>query len=299
MKNKKKITVFTPTFNRAYCLHKCYESLINQSSKDFIWLIVDDGSTDNTKKLVETWVSENVIPIEYIYQENLGMHGAHNTAYKNITTLLNVCIDSDDYLVPDAIEVILNFWEKNKDKKFAGIVGLDINQGGEVIGSLLPNRLHSSTLFDLYNVHGVKGDKKIVYRSDLTRMYEYPIFKNEKYVGLAYKYYKIDEEYELLLLNKPLCVVEYLPDGSSLNMFKQYRQNPKGFSFYRKELMSINSANHKYLFKQSIHYVASSLIEKNLNFIKESPKKLYTVAALPFGIILYMLILTKTRKQNF
>ena len=94
----KKLTVFTPTYNRAYVLNKCYESLKNQTVKDFVWLIIDDGSTDNTKELVENWIKENKIEIRYKYQENQGMHGAHNTAYKLISTELNTCIDSDDYM---------------------------------------------------------------------------------------------------------------------------------------------------------------------------------------------------------
>lgn len=94
----KKITVFTPTYNRAYTLSKCYKSLKQQTCKDFVWLIIDDGSTDNTQELVEEWITENEIEIQYHYQKNQGMHGAHNTAYELIETELNVCIDSDDYM---------------------------------------------------------------------------------------------------------------------------------------------------------------------------------------------------------
>ena len=105
----KTLTVFTPTFNRAYTLHKCYESLKRQSSKDFVWLIVDDGSSDNTKEIVDKWISENEIEIRYHYQKNKGMHGAHNTAYELIDTEINTCIDSDDYMTDDAVEKIVNF----------------------------------------------------------------------------------------------------------------------------------------------------------------------------------------------
>src|SRR5690606_18099545 len=104
-------------------------------------------------------------------------------------------------------------------------------------------QVNTSTLFDLYHKHGVTGDKKLVYRTELTRQYPYPIFKNENYVGLAYKYYKLDQEYEMLLMNKVLCCVEYLPDGSSLNMLRQYKLNPKGFAFYREELMKLPFAH--------------------------------------------------------
>ena len=90
---KHTLTIFTPSYNRAYTLHKCYESLKKQTSKDFCWLIIDDGSTDNTKELVDNWIDENIIEIKYHYQNNQGMHGAHNTAYELIDTELNVCIE--------------------------------------------------------------------------------------------------------------------------------------------------------------------------------------------------------------
>ncbi|KKI91444.1 beta-glycosyltransferase [Bacillus sp. SA1-12] len=291
----KELTVFTPTYNRAYCLHICYESLKSQTNKGFIWLVIDDGSTDNTREIVEQWIKENVIEIRYIFQENQGMHGAHNTAYENIDSELNVCIDSDDYMPPDAVEKILSFWEKQGNDQVSGMIGLDAYKNGKIIGTKMPALLYKSTLFDLYNKHGVKGDKKLVYRTELTKKYPYPLFENEKYVGLAYKYHKLDEEYPMLLMNEVLCIVEYLPDGSSMNMLKQYRVNPKGFAFYRKELMKLRFADVKFKFRQATHYVSSSLISKNKDFIKESPLKLLTIVATPLGLILYFLIMFKTK----
>ena len=132
---KPTLTIFTPTFNRAYTLHKCYESLTRQTSNDFEWLIIDDGSTDNTKELVESWINENKVRIHYFYQENQGMHGAHNTAYEQIDTELNVCIDSDDYMPDDAVEKIVSFWKKFGSNKYAGLVGLDATQDGKIIGT--------------------------------------------------------------------------------------------------------------------------------------------------------------------
>lgn len=217
----KVLTVFTPTYNRAYCLHQCYESLVRQTCKDFVWMIIDDGSTDNTKDLVDQWLKNNLIDIEYIWQENQGMHGAHNTAYDSIKTELNVCIDSDDYMPDDAVEKIISMWKTYGSKNVSGIIGLDSYTDGKVIGTNLPSNLKTSALFDLYHKHGVTGDKKLVYRTELTKKFPYPVFENEKYVGLAYKYHLLDQEYEMLLMNEVFCCVEYLPDGSSLNMLRQ------------------------------------------------------------------------------
>lgn len=291
----KLLTVFTPTFNRAYCLEKCYKSLVNQTCHEFVWLIIDDGSTDQTKVLVEKWKKEEKVEINYIWQENQGMHGAHNTAYEQIDTELNVCIDSDDYMPEDAVEKIITFWEKYGSDKVSGIIGLDAFTDNKIIGSGLPESLERSTLFELYYKHGVTGDKKLVYRTELTKRFPYPIFKNEKYVGLAYKYYKLDQQYEMLLMNEVLCCVEYLPDGSSQNMLKQYRKNPKGFAFYRKELMKLPFAKVSFKYRQAIHYVSSSLMISNRKFLQEAPEKGLTFLAIPFGILLYFYITTKTR----
>jgi glycosyltransferase involved in cell wall biosynthesis len=280
------LTIFTPTYNRGYILHKCYESLKRQSNKDFVWLIIDDGSTDNTKDLVNRWIVEDIIPIRYYRQHNQGMHGAHNTAYNLIDTELNVCIDSDDYMPDDAVEKIITYWKEHGNKKVGGIVGLDCNDKGEVIGTELPADLKTSTLFNLYHKHGVKGDKKLVYRTELTKKYPYPIYHDEKLVPLSYKYFMIDQEYEMLLMNEALCCVEYLADGSSRNILRQYKKSPKGFRFYRMEMMKLPNSSLHFKFKQAVHYVSSSIFSESKGVLEHSPHKLITFFALPFGYAL-------------
>lgn len=268
----KTLTVFTPAYNRAHTIGRTYESLLRQTCKDFEWLVIDDGSIDNIRELVEGWISEDKIPIRYIYQENQGMHGAHNTAYRNISTELNTCIDSDDYMPDDAVENIISFWRKNGSDKYAGIVGLDQTEDGKIIGSEFPDGMTATTLQGYY-AKGGSGDKKLVYRTDVIKRYpEYPLFEGERYVGLAYKYMLIDRDYQLLTLNEPLVTVEYQLDGSSYNMYRQYWRNPKGFSFFRKTEM-VCATTLKRRFISCIHYVASSLIAKNGRFLWESPKK--------------------------
>ncbi len=284
------LTVFTPTYNRAYTLHLCYESMKRQSNKDFIWLIIDDGSTDDTSSLVQKWMKENMIPIQYHYQENQGMHGAHNTAYELIETELNVCIDSDDYMPDNAVDRIVSFWLKHGSDQYAGIVGLDAKQNGEIIGSKIPEHIKETTLTDLYAIYKVKGDKKLVYRTDLAKMVpSYPVFPGEKYCPLSYKYILIDQEFPLLVMNEVLCHVEYLDDGSSMNIVKQYKKNPQGFAFFRKVAMKF-APTLKDRFRESIHYVSSNIMIKNYRFLFESPKFLTTFFSVPFGIGLYLYI---------
>lgn len=291
----KALTVFTPAYNRAHTIGRTYESLCRQTCKDFCWLVIDDGSSDNTRQLVEEWIAEGRIPIRYIYQQNQGMHGAHNTAYRNIDTPLNVCIDSDDYMPDDAVEKILDCWNEKGSDQFAGLIGLDVTENGKVIGTKFPDDMKKTTLQGFYEAGG-RGDKKLVYRTDVIKNYpEYPLFKGERYVGLAYKYMLIDQDYELITLNEPLVVVEYQQDGSSYNMFKQYWNNPKGLAFYRKTEMKFAHSLKRKL-QVCTHYVSSSIISGNWRFIQESPEKLLTVLCVPSGIALYLLIRHKVKK---
>ncbi len=257
-------------------------------------MIVDDGSTDGTRELVGKWKSEGVIKINYHYQENQGMHGAHNTAYRLIETELNTCIDSDDYMPDDAVEKIVRFWRDCGSDKVAGIIGLDYDFNGRLIGKRLPEDRATTTVARYYS-EGGRGDKKMVYRTDIVKRYPpYPIFEGEKYLSLGYLYELIDQDYELLILNEPLVCVEYQVDGSSLNMFRQYIRNPKSFAFIRKSSMVL-APTAKRRFMEAIHYVSSSILSKNRHFLEESPRKLLTFCAIPFGIVLNVYIRYKTR----
>ncbi|MDD6069905.1 MAG: glycosyltransferase family A protein [Clostridiales bacterium] len=289
------LTVFTPTYNRALTLQRTFDSLLKQDCKDFIWLIIDDGSSDHTAELVEEWKKrDNGFEVRYIYKENGGMHTAHNTAYENIDTELNVCIDSDDCLAEGAVRKIAEKWKKVKDKGYAGLIGLDVDFNGKIIGTGFPAGLEETTLTGYYASGGC-GDKKLVYRTDIINKYPpYPVFEGEKYVSLAYKYRLIDQEYQLAVLNETLCEVEYQADGSSMNMLRQYMRNPKGFAFWRKICMQYPESK-KRAFIDCIHYVSSSFISGNKHFISESPKKVLTVAAIPFGIALTLFIKCKVK----
>lgn len=289
------LTVFTPTYNRAHTLGRTYKSLCNQKCKDFIWLIVDDGSTDSTASLVKEWQQQECgFEIQYIYKENGGMHTAHNMAYANIHTELNVCIDSDDKMSSDAVAKIKSTWEQIKEKNYAGIIALDSDFEGNVIGTGFQEGVTETTLGGYY-AQGGRGDKKLIYRTDvINSVPEYPVFLDEKYVGLVYKYTLIDQKYKLYILNEIVCEVEYQPDGSSGTMWKQYLENPKGFAFLRKTAMQYPTSR-KRLVMDCIHYCSSSQIAKNREYIKESPRKLLTLLCTPLGWILTEIIRRKAK----
>ncbi len=293
----KPLTIFTPAYNRAHTLPRTYASLLAQKSRDFVWLIIDDGSTDGTEDLARGWMnSDNGFEIRYIRKENGGMHTAHNTAYENIDTELNVCIDSDDALAENAVEIILSEWKRVKSTGVAGLIGLDADFSGNIIGTRFPDGVTETTLSGFY-ASGGSGDKKLVYRTDIiTSVPPYPVFDGEKYVALAYKYLLVDQKYKMAAINRVLCSVEYQPDGSSNSMWRQYLANPRGFAFWRKVCMTYPTSRNR-LFVDCVHYCSSSVIAKNRNYIKESPRKFLTVLCTPAGWLLTGLIKRKACKQ--
>lgn len=291
--DKENITVFTPTFNRAFCLHQVYESLLRQTNPKFKWLVIDDGSSDNTEEIVNDWIKEGKIKIVYIYQENQGMHGVYNTAYKNIDTELNICIDSDDYLADNTIDLIHRKWEEYGSNQYAGLVGLDAKFSGKIIGSRFPESLNSSSLEDLYHKHKVPGDKKLVYRTEVVRSYpEYPLFEGENFVPHGSLFVQIDKDYELLCLNEILVYVEYLEDGSSRNIFKQYRRHPKGFRYSRLIQMKY-SKYWKVKLKNMVHLVSCHIQLKDWNIFRNNPYPFLTLVVSPLGVLLYFYIKRK------
>lgn len=291
------LTVFTPAYNRADLLTRCYESMCKQTNKNFIWMIVDDGSTDNTREISESWVKNTRdFQVIYIYKENGGLHTAYNTAIANIDTELCVCIDSDDFMPDNAVGLILDFWKKNGSDKYAGIVGLDFNMDGNVIGDMLPD-IKSVNLIGLftgkYNI--VNGDRTNVVRTELYKKYApMKVFKGEKNFNPHYMHLQISEEYEFLVLNENLRFVDYQETGMSNSMLKQYRSSPNSFAEIRKLYLSFKDTSLKFKIKHSIHLASSCILaKKTMSSVKDNPYKLLSVIALPFGFALSLIVRCK------
>lgn len=295
----KTLAIITTTYNRDYCIHQVYDSLKTQNSKDFMWLVIDDGSTDNTKNLIDNYIKEGLVDIKYFWQPNKGMHGARNLAYSKVETEINVIIDSDDWLADNAVEKIISFWNDNKEENTAGIISLNSKTNGEIIGGKFPQEFKKITVTDMHGKLNMRGDKKFIYRSELTKQYPYPEFEGENYFPASYKFRLIDLNYKMLTMNEVTCVVDYNENSATLGRVKQYRTCAKGFSYYRNEMIRISN-NPKYIARQTIHYIATSLFSKNKNFIKKSNKKLYTISLLPFGIAFYYYLkYTNKKSLNF
>lgn len=292
----KSITVFTPTYDRKHLLPRLYESLKNQTVKDFVWLVIDDGSTDGTENLVRSWQQENIIEIQYHYKENGGMHTAHNTAYALIITELNVCIDSDDYMPADAVEVILKCWGEVLEKEnFSGIIGLDSTTERKIIGSRMPEGQTAGSHYDLYFKYKATGDKKFVLKTSEVKLHPpYPEYKNEKLVPLGILYIMMGDEKQFVFLDEVICIVEYQEAGSSHTIVNQYKQSPRGFAYSRKIQLRYPN-NVKTQFKNYVHLISSSFFAKDFHLAFEGVNPLITLLIYPFGILFHLYLLLKIK----
>ena len=228
-----KITIFTPTYNRAYILGQAYNSLKNQIDKNFVWLIIDDGSTDNTEDIVKKWQNENEIKITYIKQQNQGKHIAHNTAVKNCKTDFFLILDSDDFLSKDAIEILNKEVEKIKNNKtISGIIGNRwLPKSNEVIGTEMPKGIVYTTGLELYQKLKFKGDTLRLYKTDILKKFLFPKINGEKFIYENVVFEAIDSKYKMLINRDKLYYCEYLEDGYTNNSNKLKESNPKGYAY--------------------------------------------------------------------
>lgn len=236
------ITIFTPAYNRASTLDRLYKSILNQDSTDLEWLIVDDGSTDNTKETVEKYILENKINIRYIYQENGGKSSAVNHGLKEAKGDLFTCVDSDDILADNVLEMIFSDYKKIKDDdSVAGIGQLtSYITNNEIIGTKFPEDNMICTYNEAYEKYKVTGDKNFVFKTSIIKQYPFPIFEGEKFVPEALVYNRISLKYKLLLRNEVVVKVEYLDDGYTASYFNLVKKNPKGNALYFKEKYNLN-----------------------------------------------------------
>lgn len=293
------ITVFTPTYNRKHCIHRCYESLQRQSSYNFEWLIIDDGSTDGTEELIRRWqASEARFSIRYFYKENGGLHTGYNKGIELAETELFLCIDSDDWMPDDAIETIERIWTNVSRQGYVGIMGIDRYADGRCVGGAFPEGVCEMYLYEKLTKYKIPGDKKMIHRTDLLKkVAPMATFPGEKFFNPSYLMYQLDQFGKLYVTNDCFCVVDYQPDGMSSNFYKQLRNSPLSFAETRKLYLRFPDITPAFKFRHSIHYISNCIMAKKLwTGLRESVFPLYAWLALIPGYMLHCLVLYKTRK---
>lgn len=237
------VTVFTPVYNRGYCVRDVYTSLVKQTYKEFEWLVINDGSSDDTEKVIQGCINEGRITIRYIYQENGGQHRALNHAIREAKGELLMIVDSDDTLEPTALERIVYYENTIQDKNlFAGVSGLRKHYNGEVIGTPWPDA--DKDYIDIINTDRLKkkmllGDKAEAYYAQvLRRFFPIPEFDGENDVEKGVLWNRIAAGgLKVRWFNEAIYNCEYLADGMSKNIIKNYLKNYNGYLLYVKELI--------------------------------------------------------------
>lgn len=296
------LTVFTPTYNRVDTLARTYNSLQNQTCNDFEWIVIDDGSKDNTEEVVNEWVkAHNEFTIRYYKKENGGLHTGYNLAIEKMNdSILAMCVDSDDYLPNNAVELIKNKWNVDGSEKYGGIIGLDYDTKHQVIGGLM-NNMHSLNLIKLaqgkYQIK--KGDKKIICRTDLYKsVAPQRVFPGEKNFNPHYMHLQISSNYDFLVLNEEICTVDYQNTGMTANQYRQYLNSPNSFIEIRKLWLSFEGLSMRDKLNIYIHYTAEAFIAKKyfINFLQVKDKVLMSLCYLP-GLLLSIIIRIKGKNK--
>ncbi len=286
-----KISVLTPTYNRANLIKRLYDSLIQNSKYNvkLEWLIMDDGSEDNTKNVVDEFKKDNKIEIKYYYQQNQGKMVAINKLVGQAEGDLIIECDSDDYFSNDAFKIIKEEYDKNKNvEKIYALCFLKYDTEGKNMGQEFKNKI--TTMFDLYFKEGEDGEKALVFFADIRKKYKHELEHGEKFITEARMYHKMDEDYKMICVNKPIMICEYQNEGYTQNIIKQFKENPYGYYEYFKEILQrdfkgVRFKKRLYAIKHFILFGCLINKNKSLKYIKSVKNKiLYMILYIPGSI---------------
>ena len=234
-----KFSILTATYNRAKCLPKLYESLKKNKSNNYEieWLIMDDGSKDETENLIKDYIAKNEIEIKFFKQQNQGKMTAINNLAQYVTGEIWIECDSDDYFTDGAFDKIKDLYEKNKERKdIYAFAFLKIDQNGNNMGNTF--KKEETTMFDLYFKEGGTGEKALAFITEVRKKYRYELEHNERFVTEARMYHKMDKDYKMICNNEYMMVCEYQEEGYTKNINKEFVNNPFGYYMYFCEILN-------------------------------------------------------------
>lgn len=234
-----KISIITATYNREKLLSRLYKSLCEQTCKDFEWIVIDDGSVDDTEELVNEFINKKIIDITYVKKINGGKHTAMNLGIDIAKCEFCFFVDSDDFLPSNSIEIIYKKLNhiKNLDEydKLAGICGDNQDQNANLIGVASPNNRILNYLDYRYKFK-ISGDKSEIYKTKILKAFKFPEFKNEKFCPEALIWNRISREYDMFFFNEKIYCREYQDEGLTSKIYEIRKKSPKATLLYYKEL---------------------------------------------------------------
>ncbi len=249
------ITVFTPAYNRAHLLPRAYESLKRQGYRDFEWIIVDDGSTDDTEAVVGEWLENKDFPIRYIKKQNGGKHTAINRGVEEAKGELFFILDSDDMLTDDALQIVADEYETVRgDSSFGGVCGLDCYQDGKIVGGGLPQETIDCNAVDIRYKYHVTGDMKEVFRTEVLREFPFPEIQGERFCPEQLVWFRIAQKYKLHYFNKPIYIAEYQGDGLTAGITRARMNSPVASMICYQEMTTYSNVPFVEKCKAAINY---------------------------------------------
>lgn len=290
------LTIITPTYNRCERLKDLYLSLEKQTCKDFDWLVIDDGSTDNTKEYIESLIGNTTFPMRYIHKDNGGKHTALNIGIREIESELTFIVDSDDHLTDDAVEIIRSYHNKYRtceDKRLCGYSFLraysngEINTGefpvDEAVDSFLNQRINS----------GLLGDKAEVFYTQVLKQYPFMEFANERFMPEDAVWLKMSGPYDMVHINKVIYISDYLEGGLTKTGRKMKINSPYGMMYRSSIYINTSRVNLLTKIKMYLLYEIYDRFSKDrdseLGCSKEERKKKHDLCAISKGILYYLL----------
>lgn len=296
------LTIFTPTYNRCALLRVAYAALKRQTSKDFLWMIVDDGSTDETEAYVQSIQKEDCgFAVEYHKKPNGGLQTGYVEALKFIRTPLCMCVDSDDYLVDDGVEALLAFWKEHGSEEVAGVISLDRYPNGVLVGGKFPDDLKTINYRSIApgKFGRTDSDVAMLYRTAAydwtTPAKQYP---NERSINASRQFLQIAMHQDLRILNRETVVVNYQADGVSNNKFRQYCKSPNSFADFRMFLLEMDGRRFRSYCRTAVHYVAECKLARRKVFVRDLKRKGFVVLSYLPGLLWYAWLKRNAVKTN-
>lgn len=280
-----KLTIFTPTYNRAHTLPRLFDSLVNQTNYEFEWLIVDDGSTDDTEEIVKTFITEK-FPIRYIKQKNGGKHIATNIGLKCAYGELFTCLDSDDWFYPEAVAFFIDQFAENNEMN--ALISLDTFENEEIVGEKLP-KIDNVNWVDLRYKYQIKGDKCYVFKTKIVKNMTFPQYGESIHMPPSYQLFDYSRYYNFHLSNEKTKFVEYQNDGISSKVKQNYFKSAENYCEYRK-FANDQLPNLKEKIKNILLFDIS-WIELKLNSkfkFKSKSAFILSILCLPISYVMYI-----------
>lgn len=282
------LTVFTPTYNRAHLLERVYKSLLEQTRYDFEWVIVDDGSSDNTEEVVNKMICEAKLNIQYIKKENGGKHTAHNMALHYAKGELFMCVDSDDVLETKAVEIIADSFQYLQAND-CGFIAYKSDMEAQILCTEIPSNINEhNSLCNLTAMFDVKGEFAFVFKTDIARVNLFPVIEGEKFIGECVLYDRLDMQgFTWCPIRNVLQKCEYQKDGYTSNLNKIMNKNPGGYCLYFMQRIDLQSS----FLKKLIHagkYKCFCIFSKGNRSKYIGKNKLMVFLSTPLGIIFWL-----------